>query len=59
MVVEDSQYGVAAARAAGMRVVELAGGVAPRTQLEAADAVIIDVAELAAVARLTAPAPRP
>ena len=57
VVVEDSQYGVAAARAAraaGMRVVGFAGGVTPRTQLEAADAVIVDVAELVrTVDRLT------
>jgi len=54
VVVEDSQYGVAAARAAGMRVVGFAGGVTPRTQLEAADAVIVDMAELIqAVDRLT------
>jgi len=36
VVVEDSQYGVAAARAAGMRVIGFAGGVTPRTQLAVA-----------------------
>jgi len=58
VVVEDSQYGVAAARAAGMKVVGYAGGVTPREHLEGADAVILDMAHLAAtLTRLTGAAP--
>ncbi len=49
VVVEDSQHGVAAARAAAMPVVGFAGGVTPRALLAAADAVIADPAELPAV----------
>jgi HAD superfamily hydrolase (TIGR01509 family) len=48
VVVEDSQYGVTAALAAGMAVVGYAGGVTPQGQLAAADLVIDDMAHLAA-----------
>lgn len=39
-VVEDSRYGVEAARAAGMRAFGYAGGLAPRTALEGPDTVV-------------------
>lgn len=46
VVVEDSRHGVAAAKAAGMRVVGFAGGITPRLQLADADAIIEDMALL-------------
>jgi len=53
VVVEDSQYGVAGARAAGMHVVGYAGGITPASQLSQANVVISDMAQLPAeVARL-------
>jgi HAD superfamily hydrolase (TIGR01509 family) len=48
VVVEDSPVGVEAARAAGMRVIGYAGHTA-REELHAADAVIVDMADLPAV----------
>ncbi|QTE31350.1 HAD family phosphatase [Pengzhenrongella sicca] len=55
VVVEDSQYGVAGARAAGMRCVGFAGGITPAAQLREADVVITDMAALpAAVTALLA-----
>jgi HAD superfamily hydrolase (TIGR01509 family) len=54
VVVEDSRYGIAAARAAGMRSVGYAGGLTKPDDLADADAVIDDMATLpATVARLT------
>ncbi|MFE5563109.1 HAD family hydrolase [Streptomyces sp. NPDC056544] len=41
-VVEDSQYGLQAARAAGMRAFAYAGGMTPAHRLEGADTVIFD-----------------
>jgi HAD superfamily hydrolase (TIGR01509 family) len=50
VVVEDSRAGVAAARAAGMRVVGYAGGLTPAGWLEGPDTVVIaDMAELPGV----------
>jgi HAD superfamily hydrolase (TIGR01509 family) len=46
VVVEDSRYGVAAARSAGMRVVGFAGGITPECHLADADVVITDMAVL-------------
>ncbi len=46
VVVEDSQHGVAAARAAGMPVVGFTGGITPPHQLAAADVVVADMALL-------------
>ena len=46
VVVEDSQYGVAGAKAAGMTVIGFAGGITPAAHLAAADTVITDRAEL-------------
>lgn len=43
VVVEDSQHGVAGAKAAGMRVVGFAGGITPRPLLAGADAIIEDM----------------
>ena len=48
VVVEDSRYGVAAARAAGMAVVGFAGGITPEHHLADADVVITDMAVLPA-----------
>ncbi len=48
VVVEDSGYGVAAARAAGMAVVGYAGGITPAGQLSDADEVLTDMADLPA-----------
>ena len=46
-VVEDSRYGVAAARAAGMRAFAFAGGLTPRAWLEAPGTVVFtDMREL-------------
>lgn len=42
VVVEDSQYGVQAARAVGMRVVGYAGGLTPAEWLSGADTIIIE-----------------
>jgi HAD superfamily hydrolase (TIGR01509 family) len=54
VVVEDSRYGIAAARAAGMRSVGYAGGLTKAADLADADVVIADMAELpATVAQLT------
>jgi len=41
-VVEDSRYGVEAARAAGMRAFGYAGGLVPRRALEGPDTVVFD-----------------
>lgn len=41
-VVEDSRHGVAAARAAGMRVFAYGGGVTPRAALEGPDTTVFD-----------------
>jgi HAD superfamily hydrolase (TIGR01509 family) len=47
MVVEDSRYGVEAARAAGMRSIGFAGGLTPAAWLEGVGTVVIDdMAEL-------------
>lgn len=54
VVVEDSRYGVTAARAAGMPVIGYAGGITPPANLVDADAVIDDMADLGAtIDRLT------
>jgi HAD superfamily hydrolase (TIGR01509 family) len=42
VVVEDSRYGVQAARAAGMRAFGYAGGLTPRAWLEGPDTVVFD-----------------
>ncbi|MGN9810169.1 HAD family hydrolase [Micromonospora sp. BQ11] len=42
VVVEDSQYGVQAARAAGMRCFGFAGGLTPAHRLEGLDTVVFD-----------------
>jgi HAD superfamily hydrolase (TIGR01509 family) len=42
VVVEDSRYGVAAARAAGMRSLGYCGGITPREWLEGPDTVVFD-----------------
>ena len=47
VVVEDSRFGVAGAKAAGMAVVGYAGGVTPAPHLSEADVVIQDMADLA------------
>jgi len=53
VVVEDSRYGVAGAKAAGMKAIGFAGGITPTSHLESADVVITDMADLSgAVARL-------
>jgi len=53
VVVEDSQYGVAGAKAAGMKSIGFAGGITPAAQLAAAHVVISDMADLPGeVARL-------
>jgi len=53
VVIEDSRYGVAAARAAAMKVIGFAGGITPASHLKEADVVITDMAALpAAVASL-------
>ncbi len=46
VVVEDSQHGVAAARAAGMPVIGYAGGITPAAMLAGADRIITDLAQL-------------
>ncbi len=56
VVVEDSQYGVAAARAAQMPVIGFAGGITPAHQLAGASQVIVDMADLVdTVGRLLGP----
>ncbi len=51
-VVEDSRYGVQAARAAGMRVLGYAGGVTPAARLEGAGTVVFhDMRDLPALLR--------
>ena len=53
VVVEDSGYGVAGAKAAGMKAIGFAGGITPAGQLGQADVVITDMADLpAAITRL-------
>jgi len=42
VVVEDSQYGVQAARAAGMRALGYAGGLTPAAWLAGPDTVVFD-----------------
>ncbi len=60
VVVEDSQHGIAAARAAGMPVVGYAGGVTPSSHLVAADLLLADLSELPAVVpQLVRSAPGP
>lgn len=55
VVIEDSPYGIEAARAAGMAVIGYAGGVIPAERLNDADVLIADMALLpATVARLSA-----
>jgi beta-phosphoglucomutase-like phosphatase (HAD superfamily) len=44
--VEDSRYGVAAAKAARMKVIGFAGGMTPAAQLAGADAVLTDMSDL-------------
>lgn len=51
IVVEDSQYGVAGAKAAGMFAIGFAGGITPLDQLAAADVVITDMADLPGAVR--------
>jgi HAD superfamily hydrolase (TIGR01509 family) len=55
-VVEDSRYGVEAARAAGMRAFGYAGGLAPRRALEGSETVVFD--DMRELPRLIAGAPR-
>jgi HAD superfamily hydrolase (TIGR01509 family) len=56
VVVEDSRHGVAAAQAAGMRVVGYAGGITPRPQLIDADVILEDMALLpGAIANFRSP----
>jgi HAD superfamily hydrolase (TIGR01509 family) len=53
VVVEDSRYGVAGARAAGMKAIGFAGGITPAAHLGHAEVVITDMADLpGAVTRL-------
>ena len=51
VVVEDSRYGVAAARAAGMKVIGFAGGVTPAAQLATADVVLAGMSDLPGMVR--------
>ncbi len=54
VVIEDSRYGVAAARAAHMSVVGYAGGITPPAHLADADTVITDMSDLvSAIERLS------
>jgi len=46
VVVEDSRYGVAGAKAAGMKAIGYAGGITPAAQLRHADVVITTMADL-------------
>lgn len=52
VVVEDSRYGVAGAKAAGMKAIGFAGGITPATHLAAADMVITDMADLSSAVSL-------
>ena len=52
VVVEDSRYGVAGARAAGMKAIGFAGGITPVAHLTAADIVITDMADLSGAVSL-------
>jgi beta-phosphoglucomutase-like phosphatase (HAD superfamily) len=57
-VVEDSRYGVQAARAAGMRAFGYAGGLTPRAWLEAPGVVVFtDMRELPALLASGLPTP--
>ncbi|WP_129838793.1 HAD family hydrolase [Streptomyces sp. RFCAC02] len=59
-VVEDSQYGVRAARAAGMRSFGYAGGLTPAAWLAGGDTVVFsDMRELPALLGLPGPGTRP
>lgn len=49
IVIEDSRFGVEAARAAGMRVLGYAGGLTPADWLSDANAVFTDMSELPAL----------
>ncbi|WP_299535589.1 HAD family phosphatase [uncultured Streptomyces sp.] len=56
VVIEDSAYGVEAARAAGMRSFGYAGGLTPAARLEGTDTVVFhDMRELAALLALSTP----
>ncbi|KZC96518.1 MULTISPECIES: HAD family hydrolase [Clavibacter] len=58
VVIEDSKYGVRAARAAGMRAFGYAGGLTPAAWLEQEGAIVFtDMAELPALLRAHAPDP--
>lgn len=58
LVVEDSQYGVQAARAAGMRALGFGGGVTPAPMLEGANTVIFhDMRELPGLVQRLGPTP--
>jgi HAD superfamily hydrolase (TIGR01509 family) len=46
VVVEDSRFGVAAAKAAGMKAIGFAGGMTPAAQLAGADVVLADMSDL-------------
>ncbi len=46
VVVEDSRYGVAGAKAAGMKAIGFAGGITPAEHLAAADVVITGMSDL-------------
>ena len=46
VVVEDSQHGVAAAKASGMKAIGFAGGITPVAHLAAADVVITSMSDL-------------
>jgi beta-phosphoglucomutase-like phosphatase (HAD superfamily) len=52
VVVEDSKYGVAGAKAAGMKAIGFAGGITPVAHLVAADVVITDMADLSSTVSL-------
>jgi beta-phosphoglucomutase-like phosphatase (HAD superfamily) len=56
-VVEDSRYGIEAARAAGMRAFGYAGGLTPRHWLEGPGTVVFD--EMRALPRLLSNLDRP
>jgi beta-phosphoglucomutase-like phosphatase (HAD superfamily) len=46
VVIEDSRYGVAGAKLAGMKAIGFAGGITPAAHLEQADVVISDMTDL-------------
>jgi beta-phosphoglucomutase-like phosphatase (HAD superfamily) len=50
--IEDSRYGVAGAKAAGMKAIGFAGGITPVAHLVAADVVITDMADLSSTVSL-------